>query len=253
MIDTASITIDLLSKKKIASKDVKKFDIKRAIRYHAEQFDKLEGKVIRAGDNISEIVNIINNHFNETLLVLLNEQLSLDVDRIGSVIELNSMKFLRKELKEDLFVQFYIINNVHNHLKKALGDIKPSVQKMSVSVPDIMLRFNQNKKLRACNLNIFQIFVQLARLQLGQIFVPFQTIVIETFTNITNFIMSFYISPSESNSSILASLSECTNTFVSNVVTEITSIKTIVNTVFNYVIYGTSKGIDSSDTSSSDD
>lgn len=50
------------------------------------------------------------------------------------------------------------------------------------------------------------------------------------------------------NRILLTSISECTNTFVSNVATVIISVKETVNTGFNYIIYGTSTGIDGSDT-----
>lgn len=111
-IDTAGIIFELVSKKKIATKDARNFDIKNALNYQVETLERLERTVLNVGDDISKIVSVVNRHFQENILELSKEQLSINADKIGSLIERNALNFLRNELKDNIFVQFLVIKTV---------------------------------------------------------------------------------------------------------------------------------------------
>lgn len=250
-IDTSRIVIELASKNKIRKSDLQQFNILPALEHHAERLSRLEEKILNGSQDIPRIVNIINDDFAANILVLANKKLSIDVDNLGTLVEDRAVDFLRKELKTNLFIEYSVIRTIQNYLKKSVPVVKTLIDGKAIAVADVelLLQQNRNPKLRLCTLNIIQIFCQLIRIQLAEVLAPIQKVIISSFTNITDYVLNFYIA-SESKNPLIVSITECTNAIILRVATVTVSVRETVNVCFNYILYGTSKGIDSSSSSS---
>lgn len=240
LIGSERIINGFTSKIRIANKDLTKIDVARILKNQAEKLSILEEEITSAGSNISGAVDIINKHFDGSILILSNDSLSIDVDNLGKVVEKSAIEFLRKELKMNVFLQLTVIRIVQDQLEQTLPVIKNLINGRTILLSDIKQHLQvRNPKLRTCQLNIIQILFQLVRWQFGKTFIPLQSIVNGCFTKVTDYVLTFFL-PTMSNNPILASITDYINEIVIKVVTVITSISQTVNVFFNYVIYGVS-------------
>lgn len=180
-IDTTRPIFELTSKTKIAKGDLKKFDITNAVEYQINSLSSLENKILEAGENIPEIVNIINEYYGAAILQTANESLSINFDNLHQLVEERTAHFLTKEIRTNPFASYLMLNIlrvVNEKLRNLFPFIKFILHRKAIPLSEIVLKMNNQKKFRTCSLNIIQIIIQLVRIQIGYLLVPFQKIVV---------------------------------------------------------------------------
>lgn len=243
--DYKNIISQIASKNKIATRDFKKLQFEPYFKHRAERISLLVEHILKSGQNLNGIVNVLNNELKENIFLLSKKELTVDVDKLKNLVVERSLEFLKSIIKRNVFIEFNIIKFVQSCMIKTLQIIRSLFYRKAILISNEEERQIQSFKTRACSLNIIEVLIQLIRSQIGNQLVPLQNVVTTLFTNIIEYVLTFYI-PTMSKNPVLASITECINDIIMNIITGVTTASDTVNVFFNFVIYGTSTGIESS-------